>query len=114
MVMIIIIINNNDNNIKIIFFVPIEYYCDDSNKTTCRPIGTRLTGERAEPNGGERTHGVCVSVYVRACARVWIGMERGPASRRTRVRVFVRATSKENGNGDGRRRRRVTMPPARW
>lgn len=49
--MIIIIINNNDNN-NIKIFVPIEYYCGDSDETNCRPIGTRLTGERAEPNGG--------------------------------------------------------------
>jgi len=62
MTMMLIIINNSDvnNDIKIKFFVPIEYNCGDSDETNCRTIGTRLTGERAKPNGGERTHGVCV------------------------------------------------------
>lgn len=86
--MIIIIINNNDsNNIKI--FVPIEYYCDDSNKTKCRTIGTRLTGERAEPNGGERTHGVCVWVRACVCACVdWNGTRAGESEN---ARACVRA-----------------------
>lgn len=110
------IINNDFNNdIKIKFFVPIEYYCGDSDETSYRPIGTRLTGERAKPNGGERTHSVCVCRY-RACVCAcvdWNGTRDGEAED-ARAYVLVRASGKENGNGDGRRRRRVTMPPARW
>jgi len=90
MMMLIIINNNVNNDIKMIFFVPIKYYCGDSDKTSCRPIGTRLTGERAKPNGGERTQPAFVCVlcrYVRACVD-WNGTRGGEAED---ARACVRA-----------------------